>query len=176
MVCPCGDYRCLNERTANDAYPIPHIHHFAAGLSGCTIFSKVDLVKGYHQIRAEDVPKTVISTPFGLFKFTRMPFGLKTAAQTFQHLMDSVTSKKRGVFVYLDDVLVASPTASQHERDLRQLFDTLRRFGPVLNVEKCTFGVRELEFLGHHIMGGGISPLPAKVEGVQQFKRSQNVF
>ena len=87
---PCGDYRRLNERTTHDAYPIPHIHDFAAGLAGCTIFSKVDLVKGYHQnmVWKEDVQKMAIATPFGLFQFTRMPFGLKTAAQTFQRLMD----------------------------------------------------------------------------------------
>ena len=109
---PCGDYRRLNERTAGDAYPIPHIHDLAAGLSGCTVFSKIDLVKGYHQVpvRGEDIPKTAIATPFGLFEFVRMPFGLKNAAQTFQRLMDNVTGQLTGVFTYIDDVLVASPS------------------------------------------------------------------
>ena len=68
---PCGNYRRLNERTTSDTYPIPHLHDLAADLAGCRIFSKVDLVKGYHQVpvRAEDVPKTAIATPFGLFEF-----------------------------------------------------------------------------------------------------------
>ena len=150
---PCGDYWRLNEQTVHDAYPIPHIHDFTAGLVGCAVFSKIDFVKGYHQIpvRKEDVPKTAIATPFGLFEFLRMPFGLKTAAQTFQRLMDSVTVHLSGVFVYLDDLLVASATREQHERDLRQLFAALRRCGLVLNVEKCVFGVREIDFLGHRV-------------------------
>ena len=134
-VRPCWDYRRLNERTSGDAYPIPHIHDFATGLSGCRVFSKINLVKGYHQVplHAEDVSKTAITTPFGLFKFVRMPFGLKNVMQTFQRLMDNVTNQLMGVFAYLDDVLVASPSAAQHERDLQQLFDALRRFGLVVN-------------------------------------------
>ena len=85
-VRPCGDYRQPNERTSGDSYLIPHIHDFAAGLAGCRIFSKIDLVEGYHQVpfRPEDVPKTAIAMPFGLFEFTRMPFGLQNSKQTFQ--------------------------------------------------------------------------------------------
>ena len=82
---PCGDYRRLNERTSGDAYPIPHVHDFAQGLAGCKVFSKIDLVKGYHQVpvREEDVPKTAIATPFGLFEFTRMPFRAKELGPDF---------------------------------------------------------------------------------------------
>ena len=87
---PCGDFRRLNESTEFDRYPIPRIHDFTSNLAGKCIFSKVDLIKGYHQIPAHpnDVPKTVVITPFGLFEFLRMPMGLKNAAQAFQHLMD----------------------------------------------------------------------------------------
>ena len=77
--------------------------------------------------------------------------------------------------MYLDNVLVASASKVQHERDLRQLLDALRCFGLVLNVCKCIFGVRELEFLGHHVSGRGISPLPGKVEAVQRFEHPHTV-
>ena len=169
--------RGLQAPEREDAYPIPHIQDLAADLAGCTIFSKIDLVKGYHQIpvREQDVPKTAIATPFGFFKFTRMPFSLKTTAQTFQRLMDNVTAQLHGVFVYLDDVLVASASAAQHERNLQELFGALRRFGLVLNIGKCIFGAHALEFLGHCVSVQGISPLQSKVEAVQRFEQPRTV-
>ena len=94
---PCGDYRRLNGVMEDDRYPLPYIHNFNARLDGDTVFSVVDLVCGFHQIpmAEEDVPKTVVITPFGLFEFLRMPFGLKNAAQAFQRLMDGILRKSR---------------------------------------------------------------------------------
>ena len=101
---PCGDYRRLNNATVPGRYPIPNIQDLSTDLSGAKLLSKVDLVRGYHQIPVHpaDVPKNAIITPFGLFEFLQMPFGLKNAAQAFQRLMDTACRGLSFVFVYLD--------------------------------------------------------------------------
>ncbi|RJG15673.1 RNA-directed DNA polymerase [Alcanivorax profundi] len=174
---PCGDFRRLNNATTPDRYPVPHIQDFSAHLSGAIIFSKVDLVRGYHQVpvHPQDVPKTAVITPFGLFEFLRMPFGLKGAAQTFQRLMDSVLRDMPFLFVYLDDILVASASADDHLIHLRQLFGRLSEHGLIINPAKCEFGRSSITFLGHHVTPQGAVPLPAKVDAVASFPRPRTV-
>jgi hypothetical protein len=121
---PCMDYRRLNRSTKADSYPVLHIQDFAGQLRGAKIFLKVYLVRGYHQILVAeaDICKTVVITPFGLFKFPRMPFGLCNGAQAFQRMMDTTLSGLPIIFVYIVDILVASPMREQHLKDLRKVF------------------------------------------------------
>ncbi len=133
---PCGDYRRLNLVTTPDKYPLPYIQDLSNGLHGCTIFSKIDLVKGYHQIpvASEDIPKTAMITPFGLFEYLFTPFGLSNTAQTFQRMVDRTTYGLEGVFAYMDDSRVGSPDRQTHLHHLVEFFKALAANGLAINL------------------------------------------
>jgi hypothetical protein len=116
---------------------------------------------------AEDIEKTAIITPFGLFEYLFMPFGLTNAAQSFQRLMDKLFRHLPFVFTYLDDHLIASRTLEEHLLHLQQFFQVLQENGLTINPAKCVFAVSSLKFLGHMVDEAGVTPLPKHVAAVQ---------
>eukprot|EP00096_Caligus_rogercresseyi_P008991 TRINITY_DN296_c0_g1_i2.p2 TRINITY_DN296_c0_g1~~TRINITY_DN296_c0_g1_i2.p2 ORF type:complete len:460 (+),score=39.87 TRINITY_DN296_c0_g1_i2:236-1615(+) len=170
---PCGDYRALNAQTAMDRYPIPNIQEFASQLAGNKVFTHIDLVKAFHQIpiHPSDIAKTAVVTPFGLFEYVRMPFGLRNAAQSFQRFIDEVLRGLPFVYAYIDDLLIASPDEATHEAHLRTLLQRLSDYGLQVNEEKCVFGAPTVDFLGHTVSSSGITPLQSKCEAITKFPR-----
>jgi hypothetical protein len=168
---PCGDFRRLNLVTETDRYPLPNMLDIFSRIRGCKVFSKLDLRKGYHQIpmNPADIEKTAIITPFGLFEYTRMPFGLKNAGSTFQRHMDQVLAGQDAAGAYLDDIFLATVDMRSHEKELRELLSRFKKAGLVLHMEKCVFGAASVEFLGHRISHSGAQPLMDHVAAVRKF-------
>lgn len=174
---PCGDYRRLNAMTVPDRNPLPHIHDMNATLFDCKVFSKIDLVRAYHNIpmAKEDIHKTAVITPFGLFEFLRMPFGLRNAAQTFQRFMSQVLKGLPFLFIYVDDILVASKSAEEHEDHLRTLFQRLSKYGLRIKASKCVFGVSKIQFLGFDVSEKGIQPAKDRVKAISDFAEPKSI-
>jgi hypothetical protein len=174
---PCGDFRRLNMVTVANSYPLPNMLDFAGNAAGCTIFSKIDLRKGYHQILVHPayIQETAITTPFGCFEYLRMPFGLMNAGATLERKVDRAVADLEAVLAYVDDKDVASRNAEEHAIHLCQLFTRLREHRLVINVEKCVFGASSIPFLGHHLLAERVKPLPENVAAVTDFPRPSTV-
>ncbi|GFX17241.1 hypothetical protein TNCV_1064441 [Trichonephila clavipes] len=135
---PVGDYRALNAQTIKDNYSVTNILDFTSNLHGTKIYSHIDLVKAYHQvpINPDDVHKSAIITPFGLFESTQMQFGLCNAAATFEQFIDEVLRNLPFVFAFVDDILVASSSPEEYLQQLQILFTRLQQYGQSLKPSK----------------------------------------
>jgi hypothetical protein len=173
----CIDYRGLNNITIKNSYPLPRVDEMLDRLHGATIFSKIDLRNGYHQVRIadHDIPKTAFRTRYGHYEFTVMPFGLTNAPATFQRLMHDAFQDHLDDFViiYLDDILVFSKTPEDHQRHLTTVLSRLKEHHLFANIKKCHFAVSQVDFCGHIISANGISTDPTKLDAILKWPQPQ---
>ena len=152
---PCVDLRKVNEVTVGDSYPLPRVDEAMEFLSGAKYLTTLDLHSGFHQVPVQEESKkyTAFITSRGLFHYNFMPFGLKNAPATFSRLMQFVLSGLhfQSCILYLDDILVASPTWEDHLKHLEEVFQRLDHYHLRLKLKKCNFARQSLPFLGFEI-------------------------
>ncbi|KAL0537102.1 hypothetical protein IC582_026072 [Cucumis melo] len=178
-MCLCIDYRELNKVTVKNRYPLPRIDDLFGQLQGATVFSKIDLRSGYHQLRIKDgdVPKTAFRSRYGHYEFIVMSFGLTNAPTVFMDLMNRMFREFLDTFVivFIDDILIYSKTEVEHDEHLRMVLQTLWDNKLFAKFSKCEFWLKQVSFLGHVVSKAGVSVDPAKIEAVTSWPRPSTV-
>ncbi|GJR01191.1 putative reverse transcriptase domain-containing protein [Tanacetum coccineum] len=169
----CIDYRELNKLTVKNRYPLPRIDDLFDQLQGSSVYSKIDLRSGYHQLRVreEDIPKTAFRTRYGHYEFQVMPFGLTNAPAVFMDLMNRVCKPHldKFVIVFIDDILIYSKSKQEHEKHLKIILELLKNEELYAKFSKCEFWIPKVQFLGHVIDSKGIHVDPAKIESIKDW-------
>ncbi|UYV74574.1 hypothetical protein LAZ67_12000179, partial [Cordylochernes scorpioides] len=173
----CVDLSRLNELVQLEVHPMPVVEHMLGQLGEARFFSKLDANSGFHQIPLSPDCQhlTTFITPFGRYKYCRMPFGISLAPEYFQRVMSIILQGMDGVMCYLDDILIFASDSKTHDRILRLVLRKLKEAKVTLNKAKCVFGVPRINFLGHILDEDGIRPDPAKIEAVAKMPAPTDV-
>lgn len=167
------DYRDLNSKTIDDKYPLPNITDLLDKLGNAKYFSVLDLASGFHQIEVEQdsISKTAFSVENGHYEYCRMPFGLKNAPSTFQRCMDDVLRDLQNqiCLVYMDDIIIFSSTLEEHIKNLSLVLKCLSDHHFKIQLDKCEFLAKTVEFLGHIVTPDGIKPNKKKIQAILNF-------
>ncbi|UYV61233.1 K02A2.6-like [Cordylochernes scorpioides] len=173
----CVDLSRLNEHVQREVHPMPVVEHMLGQLGEVRFFSKLGANSGFHQIPLSPDCQhlTTFITPFGRYKYCRMPFGISLAPEYFQRVMSIILQGMDGVICYLDDILIFASDSKTHVRILRLVLRKLKEAKVTLNKAKCVFGVPRINFLGHILDEDGIRPDPAKIEAVAKMPAPTDV-
>ncbi|GKC92779.1 putative reverse transcriptase domain-containing protein [Tanacetum coccineum] len=169
----CIDYRELNKLTVKNRYPLPRIDDLFDQLQGSSVYSKIYMRSGYHQLRfrEEDIPIMAIQTRYGHYEFQVMPFGLTNAPAVFMDLMNRVCKPyfDKVVIVFIDDILIYSKNKEEHAKHLKISLELLKKEQLYAKFSKCDFRLESVQFLGHVINNKGVYVDPAKVEAIRNW-------
>ena len=175
----CIDYRQLNKMTIKNRYPLPRIDDLFDQLRGATVFSKIDLRSGYHQVRIkdEDIFKTTFRTRYGHYEFVVMPFGLANAPTVFMCLMNNIMHKylDKFVVVFIDDILIYSKTEEEHKEHLKIILQELREHQLFAKFSKCDFFKDKIQYLDHVVTKEEISVDPEKIRAIEDWPVPKDV-
>ncbi|GJW58394.1 putative reverse transcriptase domain-containing protein [Tanacetum coccineum] len=169
----CIDYRELNKLTIKNRYPLPRIDDLFDQLQGLSVYSKIDLRSGYHQLRIkeEDIPITAFKTRYGHFEFQVMPFGLTNAPAVFMDLINRVCKPylDKFVIVFIDDILVYSKDEEEYGKHLKIILELLKKERLYVKFSKCDFWLNSVQFLSHVIDRSGVHVDPAKIKAIKNW-------
>ena len=172
----CVDYRELNKKSQVDRHPIPRIQETLDNLGGSSWFSVLDQGKAYHQgfLKVESQPLTAFITPWGLYEWIRIPFGLCNAPASFQRFIETCLGDLRDDICvpYLDDIIVFSKSFDEHIEHLRKVLQRLKAHGVKLKPKKCTIFKREVLFLGRIVSEEGYKLDPSTVAPIIRMKET----
>ena len=175
----CVDYRALNNNTVKDKFPIPDIEKLTSDLGKAKVYSKLDLLSGYYQVRIEenDIEKTAFSTENGHYEWLVMPFGLTNAPSTFQRMMNNILAPYLSKFVkvYIDDILIYSENTADHLDHVRTVLQTLRENKLIAKLSKCAFFFKKLKFLGFVITPEGVETDPEKIKVIKDWPKPRTI-
>ena len=172
----CVDFRKINGLTRQTPFYMPRVEEVLEGVGRAHFISKLDLSKGYYQVQLAEqaIPKTAFTSHRGVFEFTRMPFGVRNAPACFQELMQRVLKDQRAwATAYMDDVVVYSTTWKDHLTHIASVLEALKQAGLTANPDKCRWGGRAIEFLGHWIGAGSMTIPSHKIEALLNYTRPQ---
>ncbi|XP_058448854.1 uncharacterized protein K02A2.6-like [Malaya genurostris] len=167
----CGDYSTgLNNALQPHQYPLPLPEEIFNKLANCTVFSRIDLSDAFLQVEVDESSRDLltINTHRGLYRYNRLPPGVKTAPGAFQQLIDTMLAGLPHTCGYLDDVVVGGVTTETHWENLRAVFQRISEFGFTIRVEKCIFAQSQIKYVGHLLDRNGLRPDPAKVQAINE--------
>ena len=173
----CVDYIHLNKYVQREIHPMPSTENILGRLGKAKFFSKMDANNGFWQCQLDEDSQllTTFITPYGRYKFKRLPFGINAGPEFFQKRMAQILEGLDGVQVNIDDMLVYAQTREEHDTRLMDVMKRLSEAEVTLNYDKCVFGVTEIKFLGHIINESGIRIDPGRIEAIKKMDRPENI-